>query len=67
MTRLEANREILALLNDHIEKYPDERFSQILQNIKVNICYCDDELMMIQDEFYLESEKLLERIKKEIK
>jgi hypothetical protein len=66
MTRLEANREILALLNDHIEKYPDERFSQILQNIKVNICY-RDYAIFLEDEFYLESEKLLERIKKGIK
>ena len=35
MTRLEANREILAILADHIEKAPDIRFGQLLVNLGV--------------------------------
>jgi len=32
MTRLEANRLLVKLLNDQVEKYPDIRFSQHLRN-----------------------------------
>ena len=62
MTRLEANKKILALLNAHIEKYPAERFSQALLNLGVVVDWGGDENAW-EDDFYLESEKLLERIK----
>ena len=35
MTRLEANRSIVNLIKETVEKYPDLRFHQILQNIGV--------------------------------
>lgn len=60
MTRLEANREILAILSDFIEGCTDQRFSQILVNL--NIVEMDS-LGTWRDEFYLESSKLLERVK----
>jgi hypothetical protein len=37
MTRLEANREILKLLAELVEKYPDQRFVQLLVNTNVVI------------------------------
>ena len=32
MTRQEANKRILALINLYVEKYPDQRFGQIICN-----------------------------------
>jgi hypothetical protein len=67
MTRLEANKKILALLNAHIEKYPAERFSQALLNLGVVVDWGGDENAW-EDDFYLESEELLKRIgQKEVK
>jgi hypothetical protein len=81
MTRLEANREILKILSEQIEKQPNVRFWQLLQNLQ--IIKSEEELSpgsemsgghyhsnlfftyKIIDEFYLESETLLFRIKEQ--
>ena len=56
ITRLEANREILKLLNGIVEAQPDWRFHQILQNMDVNFRGAD--------QFFEESVETLERLKK---
>ena len=50
-TRLEANRKILELLAQALEKNPDLRFHQILQNLGIEIPHTD--------QFYEESSKTL--------
>ena len=64
MTRLEANRLIILILEQYIEEYPDIRFSQALLNLGVVVDW-DGDKRAWEDDFYLESEKLLERIKNE--
>ena len=49
--RQEANRTILNLLSEAIEKNPDLRFHQILQNLGIEIPHTD--------QFYEESSKTL--------
>jgi len=69
MTRLESNRDILNLLEYLIEKYPDQRFSQILQNfglIKPNRPANPENRIDWQNEFYMEPDELLKRIKQRI-
>ncbi len=69
MTRLEANHELLAILSNYLEKHPDIRFSQALMNCyfvkqedrRPTISIYKD--LIWRDEFYLESEVLLERVK----
>jgi hypothetical protein len=70
MTRQEANREILRVLAQEIEKFPDGRFHQILQNL--NIIETEVEFdrdgkptgqLRIIDQYHEESTKTLERIK----
>jgi hypothetical protein len=58
MTRQEANLEILRLIHEYVEAYPDQRFSQILQNMDV--------IVTLQDEYYMESEELLKRVAKSV-
>lgn len=58
--RQESNREILKILSDAVEKYPEMRFSQILLAYKV--VEMEANQMYWEDEFYLESSILLERI-----
>lgn len=53
-TRLEANRKILELLAQALEKNPDLRFHQLLQNLGVEIPHTD--------QFYEESSKTLENL-----
>ena len=62
MNRLQANRMILSLLWATIEKHPDLRFHQILQNVGVNIR--DVTTLKCQDQFYEESVDTLERVKR---
>jgi hypothetical protein len=64
MNRLEANTEILEKLWIAVSEYPDLRFGQILVMLK--IVREDNETMRggWEDEFYLESKDLLERISK---
>lgn len=54
MTRLEANREILKNLSNVVEKEPDWRFHQILQNIGIEIPG--------SDQWYEESEETFNNI-----
>lgn len=53
-TRLEANRKILELLTQALEKNPDLRFHQLLQNLGIEVPYTD--------QFYEESTKTLETL-----
>ena len=65
MTRLEANRELVAILAEAVEEYPDLRFGQLLLSLDVNQRFIDhdtDHIWTI-DEVYKESENLLERVK----
>ena len=57
-TRQEANRELVNILEEIIEKQPQLRFSQILY--AYNFIKNNDGTLI--DEFYLESKKLLERV-----
>jgi hypothetical protein len=84
MTRLEANREILKILSEQIEKQPNVRFWQLLSNLQVvksekeflpgeaskapDGSYYSTLFFTIKilDEFYLESEPLLSRIKEHL-
>lgn len=54
MTRLEANRLILAKLSKIAEEYPDWRFTQIMENSGL----VDD----VDARWYEESEKTLKKI-----
>ena len=51
-TRQEANRTILNLLSEAIEKNPGLRFHQILQNLGIEVPHTD--------QFYEESSKTLD-------
>lgn len=62
MTRQEANREIIKILSDVVERYPQLRFSQILTILQI-IQYTS---MRIVDPFYDEPQEMLERIKNAI-
>ena len=57
MSRLAANREIVRIIAEEVEKYPDWRFHQILQNINVN-------KTPAVDQWYEESEDTLKRVVK---
>ena len=59
MLRQEANRKILEVISQKIEKYPDMRFGQLLVNL--NIVQTDYE-GRIMDPFYKESVNILEDI-----
>lgn len=69
MNRYEANKKILTILTILVETYPDMRFSQIMSNFdlvkSINIDNKKDFLLVPiwKDEYYLESETLLERMK----
>jgi hypothetical protein len=62
MTRQAANYEILNKLYAIVEKHPDWRFHQILQNLDINLR--DVATLRCFDQFYEESEETLERINK---
>lgn len=53
-SRYKCNKEILNILIDLIEKYPDWRFHQLLQNVRI-----ED----FSDRFYEESRETLKRLK----
>lgn len=53
-SRYKCNKEILNILADLIEKYPDWRFHQLLQNVRI-----ED----FSDRFYEESRETLKRLK----
>lgn len=53
--RQQANRKILQLLEKMVEKYPDWRFHQILDNVNITAA--------AEDRFYEESVDTLKRMK----
>ena len=55
VTRLEANRQILKILDVYVEAYPNQRFNQLLQNLEVVISGQSDQ-------FYEESTETLKRL-----
>lgn len=60
MTRKETNLQILDILLQDVLDYPDQRFSQILYNTEaVQRRFTGG----WEDEFYLESKALLERMR----
>jgi len=59
MLRQEANKKILEILSNQIDKHPDWRFGQLLVNL--NIVQTDYE-GRIMDPFYKESVNILEDI-----
>ena len=70
MTRLEANLALLEALKDLINTYPDQRFSQLLENhafVQHNSAeYSEGYISKTAywtDEFFLEPEQLLNRVK----
>ena len=60
--RQETNRELLELLQSQIEKFPSERFSQILANGGFVQQAEVSEQVVWKDEFNLEPWQLLERV-----
>lgn len=59
MTRLEANREILRVLSDFLEKNPDQRFGQALINLNIlQRDYCRDDFH-VTDCVFIESNDTL--------
>lgn len=59
-SRLDANREIITLLTKAVEAYPDWRFTQLLQNLSINVRAND--VFAIEDRFYEESNETLDRV-----
>jgi hypothetical protein len=70
MSRLEANKKLVKLLSDLVDSNPDQRFSQILRNygfIKEDRPARPEMCISIQNEFYVESDKILERVEERVK
>ena len=67
MTRQEANRLIVKILADQVEKQPDIRFSQLMRNIGVVDEDIIEPKLIWRNEFNLEPLKLLKRIQSKIK
>jgi hypothetical protein len=61
MTRKEANMEIVRLIVNYINTNPDQRFTQIIQNL--DIVEYDGDSNMLRDNYHEESKDTLERIK----
>ena len=76
MNRLEDNKELLKILTKLINKNPDLRFGQLLRAYNfvgdISIAFTDIDGYIIskpigwEDEFYLESSALLERVKRRV-
>lgn len=63
MNRKIYNLTLLAVLQELIETYPDQRFGQILGNYAFVTPNASDAAW---DEYYLESKELLERVSKAV-
>lgn len=61
----EANKEILRLLTNFLEDYPDNRFGQALVNLNI-VQPIDDSTytLGVKDPFYDRPEDMLERVRK---
>lgn len=67
MSRLNSNRRLVEILNRLVENNPDQRFSQILRNygfIKEERPARPEMCISVQNEFYVESDKILERVER---
>lgn len=69
--RQKYNQELLQILTKAVEKWPDLRFSQILTSLKFvsdgqKCMDCKSDMPHWEDEFYLESKDLLDRVKKDM-
>ena len=65
MSRLEANRAILGVITELVERYPDQRFGQLMRNYGVIKEIRNDWIPVAwSNEFNLESDELLKRIVK---
>lgn len=62
-----TNNEILDLLGKLVEKFPEQRFGQILFNYVLNYSQSDSGQIHIDDPFYEESKITLNRILCKIK
>ena len=60
MTRYEANKKILEILLKYIENNPEQRFIQILWNLKLLNIYNSE---LIEDRYNEESETTLNKLK----
>lgn len=56
MTRQEYNKQILFILEEIVDKYPDLRFGQILANAEIVTYKNDYDEIVPRDPFYEESE-----------
>lgn len=69
MSRLESNRRLVEILNRLVENNPDQRFSQLLRNygfIKEERPARPEMCISVQNEFYVESDKILERVERRV-
>lgn len=65
MERIDCNTEIINIISDAVNKYPDMRFGQILVNLNI-IQYegnTYDDILITKDPFNVESKKMLQNIK----
>ena len=65
MKRMDYNTEIINIISDAVNKYPDMRFGQILVNLNI-IQYegnTYDDVLITKDPFNVESKKMLQNIK----
>ena len=67
MDQRATNKEILDLLDKLVEKFPEQRFGQILFNYVLNYSQTDSGQIHIDDPFYEISERTLKRIKERVK
>lgn len=65
MTRQQANRRIVEMLDALVEAHPDLRFTQLLFNADVIVGSLNPErcVQEIRNEFYVESKDLLDRVR----
>ena len=63
----QTNKEILDLLNKLVEKFPEQRFGQLLFNYVLNYSQSDSGQIHIDDPFYESSKQTLNRIKERVK
>ena len=63
----QTNKEILDLLDKLVEKFPEQRFGQLLFNFVLNYFQSDSGQIHIDDPFYESSKQTLNRIKERVK
>lgn len=63
----QTNKEILDLLSKIVEKFPEQRFGQLLFNYVLNYSQSDSGQIHIDDPFYESSKQTLNRIKERVK